>query len=1108
MLTLIFGAPGTGKTTEIFTHIEHDLAEGIPSFLLVPEQNTVSVEAMAARRLPANAPLLFEVTNFTRLCDTVFRREGGIAVRYADGEAATILTRDAIASARSVLSGPRLDANRISRTLRTVRELKASGVSPELLSTAAEAIDDNEMLERKLTDMAVILSTLEDALAAHGTALPSDGLAALADLLTHNKPLAGARFYIDGFTSFTAVQRGIIAGLLRASDVMITLPMPKGGSDSALCYAEIDRTLSDLRRLAAEGGIELALRELPENKRARSRILAEIGNRLFRTRKIPLPAPSADESEALRILECRTPYSEAEWIAADIAGRVQAGARYRDFAIVARSAEEYRGVLDTALARHHIPAYFSLPTDLSAFPAIKLIRAAYAILCDGGRREDVITYAKCGLSGITADECDRFELYAERWNLSGKALLRIPFSRYPDGYSPPPYENAKKEAEEALLTLNDIRERILAPLSALEPSCKENLTIKEHCRALYAFLTVLDVDKQLYDIAKEYTEAGDCERADEYARLFETITKTLDRLCEFIPDTVLPANEFSELLSLLFSEKTMRTIPARADAVTVGSADLLRPNEPRHVYLIGVNAGVFPRGGEENGFFTSEELELLEKHGIVLDGNEMVRASREYYCFLRAFLSASESVTISYYLSDFSFAPSGRSDALNAILAMTEERFFPITKEKNLPLWDGLFTPESAVSALGAPISASERAAIRAVLSEDPATAALVTRAAAPITEPEARAGGEVMQALYHGRMQLSQSRIEQYVSCPFSFFCKHVLKLSDNRRITFDSAEIGTFIHAILEYFYGGEDGKRLAALTDEEIAEAVDRLCKQYLATLFPSGEITPRLSHRFARLGAMAVRIMRELRNEAQASDFVPLFFEYEPSSEDATRPAPTELVLSDGCRVSLIGKIDRVDVFRKDGSAYLRIVDYKTGKKEFSLDDIARGKNLQMLIYLFTLWKSNREGFLRTVGVSDEGHLFPAGAIYLNLSLSPARLDAPSAVPLPHTARNGLLLNDPEAIDAMDRSGSRAFVPIQYDKNGEPTERSLKNLVTLEEMGTLADEVNATIKRIAEGIACGHADATPFSSGSELACDYCRYAPICRNMRGAKKEEKTT
>lgn len=40
------------------------------------------------------------------------------------------------------------------------------------------------------------------------------------------------------------------------------------------------------------------------------------------------------------------------------------------------------------------------------------------------------------------------------------------------------------------------------------------------------------------------------------------------------------------------------------------------------------------------------------------------------------------------------------------------------------------------------------------------------------------------------------------------------------------------------------------------------------------------------------------------------------------------------LPDGGRVSIDGKVDRVDLLQRDGVQYLRVVDYKTGKKEFS------------------------------------------------------------------------------------------------------------------------------------------------------------------------------
>lgn len=70
--------------------------------------------------------------------------------------------------------------------------------------------------------------------------------------------------------------------------------------------------------------------------------------------------------------------------------------------------------------------------------------------------------------------------------------------------------------------------------------------------------------------------------------------------------------------------------------------------------------------------------------------------------------------------------------------------------------------------------------------------------------------------------------------------------------------------------------------------------------------------------------------------------------------------------------LTGKIDRVDTYEKDGTTYFRIVDYKTGRKDFSYTDLLYGKDLQMLLYLFALQENQKKA----------GHpMQPAGALYV-------------------------------------------------------------------------------------------------------------------------------
>ena len=67
------------------------------------------------------------------------------------------------------------------------------------------------------------------------------------------------------------------------------------------------------------------------------------------------------------------------------------------------------------------------------------------------------------------------------------------------------------------------------------------------------------------------------------------------------------------------------------------------------------------------------------------------------------------------------------------------------------------------------------------------------------------------------------------------------------------------------------------------------------------------------------------------------------------------------------VQVEGKIDRTDVMEQDGVQYVRVVDYKTGKKEFKIGDILHGINMQMLIYLAALIQN--------------GQYQPAGVLYM-------------------------------------------------------------------------------------------------------------------------------
>ena len=59
-------------------------------------------------------------------------------------------------------------------------------------------------------------------------------------------------------------------------------------------------------------------------------------------------------------------------------------------------------------------------------------------------------------------------------------------------------------------------------------------------------------------------------------------------------------------------------------------------------------------------------------------------------------------------------------------------------------------------------------------------------------------------------------------------------------------------------------------------------------------------------------------------------------------------------------------------RKNGKTYLRVIDYKSGGKDFVLSDVLSGLNMQMLIYLFAIGENGEEKY---------GDVFPSGVLYM-------------------------------------------------------------------------------------------------------------------------------
>ena len=108
------------------------------------------------------------------------------------------------------------------------------------------------------------------------------------------------------------------------------------------------------------------------------------------------------------------------------------------------------------------------------------------------------------------------------------------------------------------------------------------------------------------------------------------------------------------------------------------------------------------------------------------------------------------------------------------------------------------------------------------------------------------------------------------------------------------------------------------------------------------------------------------------------------------------------------------------------------------------------------------------------------------------------------------RSGLILNDEEVIEAMER-GDKKFIPIKLTKDGK---LKPENLATLEQLGKLGAHIEETLRNIGRELQCGNIEADPFFKAGMSPCDYCDYIEAClfdeemdrrRRLRHRKAEE---
>lgn len=1055
MLTLLIGADWVANTDALLKMLAQDVAEEKGGrILMVPELISHDTERRLCAAAGDTASRFAEVLSFTRLARRVADSVGHAALECMDNggrivamAAATRQLHSRLKAYAAVETKPEF----LQGLVDAVDEFKRCCICASDLKAASEQADGS--FAQKLEELALILECY-DALCERGKRDPRDQMTWLLEELEASSFAREHTFYIDGFPDFTRQHMAILVHLIKESDNVVVSLNCDCPDSSKLAFEKAGETAGAILKAAKQYGIETVIRQIP----ARRDALCALRELLFQGQII-----NQIPEDNLRAIRTDTPFHESLAAVERILELIHNGARFRDISLVYAD-PSYVNTLEMVLDRSHIPAYFSGTEPILGKSVIATVLCAMDTALGGFEKQDVIRYLKSPLSPLGIDLSDKVENYATLWNITGNDWLQQ-WKYHPKGLGAE-WDN-KSNTE--LSILENARRRALEPLRELRDAFQGANDMSQQVKALYHFLCGIQLDRRLDALASDFDSRGDGRNAQVLNQLWDILLCALEQLYDVLGNTVWDPETFTRLFRVLLSQYDVGTIPTVLDSVTVGPVSAMRCQQIKHLIVVGVLEGNLPGYGGSTGILTDQERTLLRNMGVPLTGGAMDGLKAEFAEIYGAFCGASESVTVSCPGGQPSFVYRRLLEMVDSELVIDEFLGSALTDRLEAGAYLARYDAEEAAAEIGISVQYCK------------------------VKECAQHCLGDISEervlSLYNGKLNLSASQVDKLADCRFHYFLRYGIRAQEMKPATVDPAEFGTYVHAVLE-----NTAREICQLggfhkiTQEQTLEIARKYSHEYAAERFAQLD-AKRINYLFNRNVQELEIIVQELWDELSNCKFEPVGFEVS-FGDGAQMPA----VDCSGTRLQaqLVGFVDRVDRWSDGENRYFRVVDYKTGRKDFDYCDVFNGLGLQMLLYMFALEQHGAE-LLGADPIPAGVQYFPARVPYMSTD-GQLTDEETAALREKNWKRRGLLLADETVLDAMGTEDTAFRMPYKRKKDGSIS----GDIAKPKQFEQLKAYVFSLLKKLVDDVASGNIAPNPYTRGtSHNACSFCPYGTVCHN-----------
>ncbi len=1124
-LRFYIGGSGSGKSRQIYKEVTtRSIAEPETNFLIiVPDQFTMQTQMDLVREHPRGGIMNIDVLSFARLAHRIFEEVGGNDAPVLDDTGKSLVLRKVAAGLKEelpFLGGNLKKLGYIHEVKSAISEFMQYGINAARMRELVAFCEKRGALHHKLKDLERLYGGF-CAYIKEKYITSEELLSRLSGVLPKSHIIKNSVVILDGFTGFTPVQNQVIQQLMcLCAEVAVTVVMGReadlhaAAGEQQLFYLGY-KTIHDLEKLAQEAGIgrgeDVVFKEAPVKRHADNPSLAHLEKELFR---FPLK-PYAGEHPAISLYEAHSPKSEAYYVCARIRRLVrEEGCCYRDIAIVAGDMQMYAPYVEEACRRFAIPYYLDMTRRIALNPFVEYIRSALQIVLYNFSYETVFHLIRSGLVEIEQETADQLENYVLALGIRGKKRWGSLFTIHTrDMRHAAQTKEGGKEAKAQLAQLNEARQKLM---DMLAPLLKKHKTAGDLVKALYAFIAQNQVQYKLQHFEKLFSREGDLAKAKEYSQIYRLIMELLEQVYALLGDEEMPLEEFLDILDAGFGEITVGTIPQNVDRVLVGDIERTRLQEIKTLFFIGINDGSIPKGTSKGGIISDIDREFLAGSGI-----ELAPTPRQQMYIQRLYLYMNMTKPTDWlYLSYANVNNAGRA-LRKAYLVDTMQALFPhMQKQKEEEAAPcGLETPEEGIDYFAKKLCQyTQGRYLDGQLKEEEDAFLTLYYAyarqeaykervkelvdAAFCTYEPGSLGSSLAKLLYGQTLENSVSRLEQYAACAYAHFLKYGLLLEEREDFTFEDADMGMLFHSVLEEFpiRLKEEGWQWLDFPKEEGERLIDGILEAQAAAykdtlLFDSA----RNAYAITRMQRILKRTVATLQYHLLQGKFTPKRFEV--SFQQMSDLESVSVTLSEGEKMKLRGRIDRIDTGETQDGICVKVIDYKSGSHNFQLASFYYGLQMQLIVYLNAAMELEKKE-------NPGREVIPAGVLYYHVADPYGKIDGETYAKMPaltdeeinvrirrELCMTGAVNADEKIIrlfdgNFVDRSD---VIPVICKKDGSFKENS--QAYTGGELACILSYAKEKTRALGQKIMEGDIAHNPYEMGGKEACTYCPYRQIC-------------